>query len=237
MSRAQLVHALSMCRVGERRFRCAGWLARPGRAGRCCFLRPDEDGGGGQDDEADGHGEDRRPFHRGLRCCSMIPTPTTGTDTQASPAVKNVARAPARSSGLAVEITTVRLPRMIAPIPGPATIPPARNNARLGGDVHAETTSGPRQAIIGTIPAASRRRPASSWSWSARARRRRGQEDRQSGQRGRRLVQRPGQERPREPGEQSADSECRAHPGRGRQELAAPVRRRLEPLRAVLRPR
>ena len=44
-------------------------------------------------------------------------------------------------SGLAVEITTVRLPRMIAPIPVPATIPPARNNARLGGDVHAETAS------------------------------------------------------------------------------------------------
>ena len=50
-------------------------------------------------------------------------------------------------------------------------------------------------------------------------------------------MQGPGQERPGEPGEQSADSECRAHPGRGRQELAAPVRRCLEPLRAVLRPR
>ena len=57
--------------------------------------------------------------------------------------MKKAASTPARSVGSEAEITMVRLPRKIAPLPAPQTIPPARNRLRLGGEVQAEATSRP----------------------------------------------------------------------------------------------
>jgi hypothetical protein len=68
--------------------------------------------------------------------------------------VKKVASAPARSAAPAVAMTTVRLPRRIAPPPAPTTVPPIRKSARLAGEVHADATRTISPMSVGASPAA-----------------------------------------------------------------------------------
>src|SRR5919109_4912737 len=51
-------------------------------------------------------------------------------------------------------MTTLRLPRIIAPPPTPMTAPPIRNSARLAGEVHADATRTISPTTVGTSPAA-----------------------------------------------------------------------------------
>src|SRR5215217_3652116 len=51
-------------------------------------------------------------------------------------------------------MTTVRLPRRIAPPPMPTIVPPIRKSARLAGEVHADAIRTISPMIVGAIPAA-----------------------------------------------------------------------------------
>ena len=160
----------------------------------------------------------------------------TGTDSPAYPAVKNVASTPARSSGREVRMIIVRLPRKIAPLPTPATMPAITNRARLGGEVQADATSTLSPMRAAAIPAAIRRcggQPVVVWA-TAPAPKLRKIVRRPARSR---VVQRSGQEHAGQAREQAEHGEAQAHAGRRGGELPARPRRHRQALRPVPGPR